>query len=176
MERVIINLGSGSGQQPGAIGLDRRITPAVGIVCDATKIALRDNTVDELYSYCLLEHFERPQEVLIEVHRVIKPGGMALLRVPNIGTYAAHLDLTHRFLGDLTIWKEVIGGFFQHVKVRPIGTKYRDNPLLRAINVGMIKGLKFYELSEAWDFICTGPRPYPAPGYEGWWEEESFSY
>ena len=31
-----------------------------------------------------------------------------LCRVPNIGTYSAHLDTTHEFLADPAIWKEVM--------------------------------------------------------------------
>ncbi len=171
-QKVVIDLGCGNNKREGALGIDNRYTPTVSIISNATSIALRDNSVDEIYATCLLEHFDRPQQVLLEVHRVLKQHGRAIFRLPNIGTYSAHLDTTHRYLADLGIWKEVFKGFFSNIEVRPVGTKYRDSKLLRRINVVLVRGFKFYELAQGWDFICSGLKPNPASQYLGWWEEE----
>jgi len=169
---VIVDLGCGNNKQPGSIGIDERRTPAVNIRSNAVSIALRDSSVDKLYATCLLEHFDKPQDVLLEVHRVLKPTGEAIFRLPNLGTYSAHLDTTHRYLADLGIWRLVFAGFFKNVKVHPLGSKYRDNKLLVFINKALVRGLRFYELAQGWDFICSGLQPDPAAGYKGWWEED----
>lgn len=171
--KVIVDLGCGREKHVGAIGLDNRRTPDTDLLCNATSIALRDNSVDELYAFGLLEHFTSPKDVLLEAHRILKPNGKAIFRVPNIGTYSAHLDPTHVYNADLGIWKMLIGGFFYKVQVRPFGPKYRDNRLLVFINKVLIHGFKFYELSQGFEFTCSGLKPNPTPGYVGWWEEES---
>ncbi len=170
--KVIINLGCGKNKKAGQIGIDNRRTAVVDIISDATKIAVRDRSVDELYATCLLEHFDKPQDVLLEVHRVLKESGTAIFRLPNLGTYSAHLDTTHRYLADLGIWRLVFDGFFKNVKVRPLGSKYRDSKLLMGITLGLVYGARFYELAQGWDFICSGLQPDPAAGYKGWWEED----
>jgi SAM-dependent methyltransferase len=42
---------------------------------DAARIALRDRSVDLVYSFGSLEHFPEPDRCLAEVARIVKPGG-----------------------------------------------------------------------------------------------------
>lgn len=52
---------------------------------DAAKIALEDNSVDEIMAYHLLEHFDfmQGQDVVKEWYRVLKSGGRLHLEVPD---------------------------------------------------------------------------------------------
>jgi SAM-dependent methyltransferase len=168
---VKIDLGCGSLQRPGFIGIDARITPVTRIVADAQAVPIAAGVVDEVYASCLLEHFDAPTRVIDEVHRVLKPTGRAVFRLPNLGTYSSHLDTTHRFLADLLLWRSLFEGYFEDVEVRPVGTKYRDSRSLVIVNWLLVNVLKWYELSQGWDFICTRPRPEPVLNYIGWWEE-----
>ncbi len=168
---IKLDLGCGSLQRPGCIGIDARLTPATAIVADAQRLPIARGVVDEVYATCLLEHFDAPARVLDEIHRVLKPSGRAILRLPNLGTYSSHLDTTHRFLADLALWRSLLTGYFQGVEVQPVGTKYRDSRSLVAVNWLLVNGLKWYELAQGWDFICTDPRPEPNLRYIGWWEE-----
>lgn len=166
-----IELGCGSTGVAGAIGVDMRQTVQTSAVCDVRHSCFKSGIADEVYSFCVLEHLDDPYELMDEVVRILKPGGRAYLRVPNIGTFSSHLDTTHRFLADLRIWRGVMEGYFESVTVVPEGTKYRDNRLLTTINSVLVKGLHFYELTQGWTFVCERKRAVPAKSYLGWWQE-----
>ncbi|CAA9357544.1 MAG: hypothetical protein AVDCRST_MAG40-3256, partial [uncultured Gemmatimonadaceae bacterium] len=166
-----IELGCGSTGVAGTIGVDARRTAQTKAVCDVRHACFRTGVADEVYSFCVLEHLDNPYELMDEVVRILKPDGRAFLRVPNIGTYSSHLDTTHRFLADLRIWRDVMEGYFERVTVVPVGTKYRDNRLLAAINSVLVRGLRFYELTQGWTFVCEHKRAAPTRGYVGWWQE-----
>lgn len=168
---VRVDLGCGGAKEPGFIGIDNRKTPVVDIVADARKIPLKDNSVDYLRTHCLLEHFENPSQVIDEVHRILKTDGILEARLPNIGTYSAHLDITHKFLADLSIWKSIFKGYFSSVKVIPLGTKYRDSKMLQVINWFLVSVFGFKELAQGWDFICSEKLEDPKMKYSGWWLE-----
>ena len=171
IDKVRVDLGCGSNKHPGVLGVDRRPTAAVNLVSDLERLALAAGTVDEIWGTCILEHFEDPYLVLDQVVRALRPDGVATFRLPNLGTYSAHLDPTHRFLADLRLWREVLSGYFAEVTVVPLGTKYRDNPLLVRINDLLVRRLKFYELAQGWDFICRRPQPHPERRYTPWYLE-----
>lgn len=45
---------------------------------------LKDNTYDVVVSFQVIEHIKKDLEYLKEIHRVLKPGGKALITTPNI--------------------------------------------------------------------------------------------
>ena len=45
---------------------------------------LNDNTFDSIVSFQVIEHVKKDAEFLAEIHRVLKPGGTAVLTTPNI--------------------------------------------------------------------------------------------
>lgn len=57
---------------------------------DITALPYQDNTVDLIYASHVLEYFDRQEavEVLTEWHRVLKPGGILRLAVPNFRAMA----------------------------------------------------------------------------------------
>jgi SAM-dependent methyltransferase len=70
------------------VDFDAKYNPEV--VADARTLPFEDNTVDELYSSHLLEHFGYEEPVLEEWHRVLRPGGKITIVVPDlIGTWYA---------------------------------------------------------------------------------------
>jgi SAM-dependent methyltransferase len=166
-----LDVGCGSQLRAGFVGLDARRTPATAIVADARALAVQRQVADEVYASCLLEHFDDPHTVLREIHRVLRPDGQAVLRLPNLGTYSSHLDTTHRFLADLALWRRILEGYFEEVRVIPVGTKYRDNLWLVRVNWILVYIFKWYELAQGWDYVCRRPKLSPSVAYTGWWEE-----
>lgn len=45
---------------------------------------LEDNTFDTAVSFQVIEHIEEDEQYIKEIHRVLKPGGTAILSTPNI--------------------------------------------------------------------------------------------
>ena len=55
-------------------------------VQDAGRLAFNDATFDAVVMYHVLEHLPSADEALSDIARVLKPGGLLLVTVPNIGT------------------------------------------------------------------------------------------
>ena len=81
-----LHIGCGNRYIPGFVHIDVRKLPHVHYVASADKLDMfDDNSVDLIYSCHVLEHFGRQQieHVLKEWHRVLKPGGILRLAVPD---------------------------------------------------------------------------------------------
>lgn len=64
----------------------RAAFPAGGLraaVADVRRLPFRDESFDAVYSMGTIEHFRDPETALREIHRVLKPGGRAVVGVPN---------------------------------------------------------------------------------------------
>jgi len=94
----ILDLGAGAGIVPHmnfqghvkyicGIDPDERVTDNQyldeGKVAVAENIPYPDETFDLVFSDNVLEHLENPHEVFIDVCRVLKPGGIFLVKTPN---------------------------------------------------------------------------------------------
>ena len=55
------------------------------------EVKLPENSFDAVVMWHVLEHFERVDNALREVNRVLKPGGIFLVAVPNFGSLEARL-------------------------------------------------------------------------------------
>jgi len=85
---MILELGSGRMKRvPDVINVDIRPLPNVDVVCDLRKLPYEDNTIDEIRSSDVIEHFGRfeIEPLLKEWVRVLKPGGVMLNRTVDIG-------------------------------------------------------------------------------------------
>lgn len=76
-----LNLGSGDNLLDGYVNIDRKTGGEVFPLA-----AYQDNSVDEILASHILEHFSHREQVgnvLREWHRVLKPGGLLRVAVPN---------------------------------------------------------------------------------------------
>ena len=68
------------------IGLDhaesQHTLRSVDIIADAYNTTAYDASFDTILSTSVLEHLERPQDAIFEMHRVLKPGGHVILTCP----------------------------------------------------------------------------------------------
>lgn len=88
-----------------------------------------DNTFDVVFSKSVLEHFYYPEKLIIEIYRIIKPGGMVITMVPDWESVykTFYEDYTHRTPFTTNSLKNIllINGF-DGVKVE----KFRQLPFL----------------------------------------------
>lgn len=52
-------------------------------IADVRKIPFRDNSFDVVYSMGTIEHFPETEDAVREIFRVLRPGGTAIIGVPN---------------------------------------------------------------------------------------------
>lgn len=64
-------------------GFDERGLSLGGAVSDVRKIPFRDGSFDAIYSMGTIEHFDETEEAVGEIFRVLRPGGRAIIGVPN---------------------------------------------------------------------------------------------
>lgn len=74
------------------------------VEASATNMPFPDNSFDALWSLWVLEHIPNPEKALLEMRRVVKPGGHIFLRVRNdVDRYAAQ-GYRVRPYDDFDIW------------------------------------------------------------------------
>ena len=84
--KIRIHLGCGDVASPGFINVDARPAPHVHHVCDVTDLSVfADNSGDLVYACHVLEHVSHMamRRTLWEWRRVLKPGGVLRLSVPD---------------------------------------------------------------------------------------------
>jgi SAM-dependent methyltransferase len=94
---VRIDLGCGKNKPPGYIGVDREGLPGVDVVCDIGRESLPfdDDSVDVVRAHDFLEHIEDRILIMNEIYRVLKPAGLADIKVPSTDGRGAFQDPTH---------------------------------------------------------------------------------
>lgn len=88
--RLICSLQS-SYQEAELVAVDTEFDPVLDSVARLKRVTanlneplpLKDESIDVALSLAVLEHLDRPDVFLQEVHRVLKPGGMVLLTTPG---------------------------------------------------------------------------------------------
>lgn len=103
-----LNLGCGSALKEGYINADLCDGPGVDITFDAEReFPYSDNTFEEIFTSHVFEHlFTWHKTAIIECHRVLKPNGALIIRVPY-GVSRNNPDANHlRFF-----WEGTMGVF-----------------------------------------------------------------
>lgn len=98
VKKTIVNLGCGKVRIPGSIGVDRvGIDSYVDIVhdLDVLPYPFKNNSLDEIHFYHVLEHLHDPIRKIEEIYRILRPGGILHMRVPHFSSMGAFTDLTH---------------------------------------------------------------------------------
>ena len=109
------------------------VYPAKTINVDITNIQFEENSFDVIYCSHVLEHVPNDLQAMKEFHRVLKPGGWAMLEVPldknRIKTYE---DFS------ITDSKEREQAFGQYDHVRVYGMDYIERLKLAGFQVNQI--------------------------------------
>jgi len=168
-----LNLGPGQEPRPGAVTVDLRRAPGVTVVGDAHRLPFPDGVFLEIHTASVLEHSSDPYAVLDEIHRVLRSTGRLEIRVPSPWGVWGQVDRTHVFLADLRLWRDILEGYFDGVRVTSERARYHDNALLRALTRLCIRVLGWHELAEYWRFECSEKLTLPQRRYLPLWLEDS---
>jgi predicted SAM-dependent methyltransferase len=81
----------------------RKHRPEIELSFDLSKIPypLQDNKFEEVKIFDVLEHLNNPLEVMNELHRIIKKGGLLYLRVAGWKSDKCWADITHKKVYDI---------------------------------------------------------------------------
>jgi len=100
-----LNLGCGNKKLEGYVNVDACGVPDV--VCDLSVFPWPwlDNSIDEVFSEHFLEHVLDYEKTILEIHRILKPGGVIWFRVPH-------------YRGPMSIWHLHKWQFSAHTPLR----------------------------------------------------------
>jgi len=92
-----LNLGAGKDYRDGFINTDIANNVGADKVFDMEEgIPFKDNYFDEIIAYNCLEQISTPKKfvfVIQELHRILKPTGFLVIRVPNVTDICAFQDI-----------------------------------------------------------------------------------
>jgi hypothetical protein len=93
-EPLKIHLGCGNDYLPGYINIDAYPESKADLIMDSKKLTLfPDNCVEVIESYHFFEHLQlhEARESLKEWIRILKPGGMVVIELPNLAVCAQEI-------------------------------------------------------------------------------------
>jgi hypothetical protein len=158
-QKIGLNVGSGHEPQPGWVNVDlRAINGFVDIKASACQLPFRNRQFQWIKADSVLEHLPDPRPAIGELSRLIELDGVVEIRIPALGTNAAHLDPTHKYLADLKHWVELIEEQFLDVNVKSVGVRWRYHQSLVLLQYFMIRILGFHELGQCWVSRAGKPR------------------
>lgn len=113
-----INLGCGSQKKEGFVNVDwnRNNNPEVVHDLNVIPYPFEDSSCDYMFMSHVLEHLDKPFDVMAELHRILKPGATVLIKVPHFSRGFTHAEHRHGF--DVTFpmyfnrTSDVVSGFY----------------------------------------------------------------
>lgn len=92
-----LNLGCGKDTREGYVNIDMLPGPGVDVVLDLNtcKLPYQSDSIDEIYLSHVLEHIIDRYAFMIECHRVLKPKGSVIVKLPVNRFSVAHQSCTH---------------------------------------------------------------------------------
>ena len=93
-----LNLGCGNDIREGYLNVDISPHKGVDIVADLneTPYPIKDDTYDKIIAFFILEHLKDTEKCLKEWHRILKPGGKLIIKVPYDSSYSAWANFQHK--------------------------------------------------------------------------------
>ena len=98
MSELVLDVGCGNNKFPGAIGVDSNPNTRADVIVnlDSFPYPFRDNSFREIRCLHVIEHVADVIRTMEEFHRILQPGGRALIVTPHYTDFSSFCDPTHR--------------------------------------------------------------------------------
>jgi SAM-dependent methyltransferase len=98
-ELRILDVGCGINKYAGAIGIDRNPASRADVLCELDRFPypFRDSSFDRVRAIHVIEHVGDVLRTMEEFHRLLTPGGQALIVTPHYTDFSSFCDPTHRW-------------------------------------------------------------------------------
>jgi SAM-dependent methyltransferase len=95
----VLDVGCGINKYPGSIGLDRNPNTRADVIADVDQppFPFADNSFREIRAIHVIEHVSDVLQTMEEFHRVLAPGGHAVIVTPHYTDFSSFCDPTHRW-------------------------------------------------------------------------------
>jgi SAM-dependent methyltransferase len=159
---TILNLGCGNTTQSDEIGVDILSGTDVHVVADldGNLLPFLSNSIDLIRSNHCLEHLANTVKIMEEIHRILKPNGIAEITVPHVSNIGFFRDPTHKRPFTYDTFDYFIGGL-DTVKYTNIEFEYIKKDLIFSSGLrGKIGKFIFrmsprkYEKYYTWSYPC----------------------
>lgn len=94
-----LNLGCGEIKKEGYVNVDWQslTNPDVAHDLNSLPYPFPDNSFDIIEAFHVLEHLDKPFAIMKELHRISKPGGKVIIKVPHFSRGFTHAEHAHGF-------------------------------------------------------------------------------
>jgi len=78
------------------VGIDRQ-NPEADVIAQASRLPIRSDSIDVVLCNQVIEHDPRPDQILAEIFRILKTGGLLILSAPQMGRLHGEPEDYYRF-------------------------------------------------------------------------------
>jgi len=157
----VLDVGCGINKAAGAIGLDRNPHTRADVIADLDHFPFpfRDESFREVRAIHVIEHVADVMRTMEEFHRLLAPGGQAVIVTPHYTDFSSFCDPTHRWhLNSFSLryfGEDNAGyGYYSHVRFREISTRVRVLALWRYLGFELLIN-RFVRFRRFWEFyLC----------------------
>ena len=150
--RTVLDVGCGINKYPGSVGLDRNRHTAADVVADLDQFPypFASGSFFEIRAIHVIEHVSDVIGFMEEFHRLLVPGGRAVIVTPHYTDFSSFCDPTHKWhlnSFSLRYFGEDHGGYSYYSRAR-----FREN-ITRVKLLSLWKYLGF-------EFLINHSRPF----------------